>query len=345
MRGRVEAFVFRIDETVTKHEPSLRNSDVREGWTRNGGWLRQEHRIVHPTRETVALCPRRESCFRLPSLGSTVHTSAMAFSPREPTWSQGGYVGTTFRNDDKDDAPGSSPEKTTLLIGNGYIFDRAELARIEARERGPNDKAPSGTKATVQGEERARASKRAPVAFDGRTPRRKPPAPPKPAIKAKVELERSKQAPGGTHHDGSERGEDQYYDHKTRGYTNTGKGWPHSSRPFLSKGVIDREPERLKRLPYGATKRDKSDKQYWDNSTRGFTNTGKGWPCSSRPFLSKGIIDREPERLKRLPYGATKRDQTDGQYWDHNTRGYTNTGKGWPCSSRPFLSKDIIYRV
>ena len=74
----------------------------------------------------------------------------MAFSPREPTWSQGGYVGTTFRNDDKDDAPGSSPEKTTLLIGNGYIFDRAELARIEARERGPNDKAPSGTKATVQ---------------------------------------------------------------------------------------------------------------------------------------------------------------------------------------------------
>ena len=275
---------------------------------------------------------------------------AMAFSPHE-RWSPRtqGYVGTTWRNDGKDDAPGSSPEKTTLLMGNGYSFDRAELARIEASERGRDDKSPSGAKVTVQGEERALAAKTPPRAFDGRTPRRTPPR--KPVPKAKSKLERTSHGHGATHthQDGTKPSTDgQRWDDKTRGYINTHHGWPRSSTPFLSKGIINREPERLND---GGAKHDKtvaSDKQYWDDNTRGFTNTGHGWPRSSKPFLSKGIIDREPERLSGGP-GGTHHDAqsrpSGHQYWDDKTRGYTNTGHGWPRSSTPFLSKDIIYRV
>ena len=281
--------------------------------------------------------------------GRPVHrtlAAAMAFSPHD-RWSPRtqGYVGTTWRNDDKDDAPGSSPEKTTLLIGNGYTFDRAELARTAARERARDRNVTSVSKGTVQGEERALAAKTPPRPFDGRTPRRTPPAKRVPVAKGKLESRSATHQ----HEDSKPSSSDQCWDHKTRGYMNTQHGWPRSSKPFLSKGVIDREPERLNDGRAQLEKKVASDKQHWDNNTRGFTNTGHGWPRSSKPFLSKGVINREPERLISHGPGATHHEaqskvHSDSQYWDHKSRGYTHTGHGWPRSSRPFLSKDIIYR-
>ena len=45
----------------------------------------------------------------------------------------------------------------------------------------------------------------------------------------------------GMHHDGDgQKSENLYWDHKTRGYTNIGHGWPRSSRPHLAKDIIYR---------------------------------------------------------------------------------------------------------
>ena len=143
--------------------------------------------------------------------------------------------------------------------------------------------------------------------------------------------------------------EGQHWDPKTRGYTNTGHGWPRSSRPHVSKGVIDRVPD-LK-FDYGTGQHHDSEKnrtkQYWDPKSRGYTNTGHGWPRSSRPHVSKGVIDRVPD-LKFDDGTGQHHDGSskgEGQYWDHKTRGYTNTQRGWPHSSRPHVSKGVIDRV
>ena len=89
----------------------------------------------------------------------------MAFPP-QARWSvrSQGFVGVTSPS--KDASPGSSPDKTTIVLGNGYAFDKAEYARV-TRQQAMRQEA-RRTRLTQQGELRAKEAKTPPGPFDTR---------------------------------------------------------------------------------------------------------------------------------------------------------------------------------
>lgn len=95
------------------------------------------------------------------------------FSPRS-SWSETsqGYLRTTHRV--KDTGRGSSEEKTTIKLGNGYAYDKAEAARMERQEHLMYEARGGGsmTRMTEQGEKRAKEAKEKPPPFSTRSPKR-----------------------------------------------------------------------------------------------------------------------------------------------------------------------------
>lgn len=99
------------------------------------------------------------------SRGGRGPSLAMAFNPRSG-WSvqTQGYTGTTSPS--KDCNPGS-PGKSTVKLGSGWKYDKAEAARL-AREEAQTGDLKGRTRQTEQGERRAMDAKSPPGAFDTR---------------------------------------------------------------------------------------------------------------------------------------------------------------------------------
>ena len=92
----------------------------------------------------------------------------MAFSPRSD-WSEltQGYSGTT--RPVKDCTPGSSPEKSTVVLGGGWRYDKAEAARLAREEELLYSVGGDGpTRMTEQGERRAKEAQDKPPPFSAR---------------------------------------------------------------------------------------------------------------------------------------------------------------------------------
>ena len=112
------------------------------------------------------------------------------FSPRS-RWSVAsqGYLGTTHRV--KDSIRGSTPEKSTIVLGNGYTYDKAEAARIARQEflLYETKGARTQTFMTEQGEKRAKEAKETPPPFSTRSPKRTA-SPKKPVTRSDTAAER-----------------------------------------------------------------------------------------------------------------------------------------------------------
>ena len=109
----------------------------------------------------------------------------MAFSPRSD-WSEltQGYSGTT--RPVKDCTPGSSAEKSTVVLGGGWRYDKAEAARLAREEELLYSVGGDGpTRMTEQGERRAKEAQEKPPPFSVR------PSKPTPGDKKKKPVTRS----------------------------------------------------------------------------------------------------------------------------------------------------------
>jgi hypothetical protein len=147
------------------------------------------------------------------------------FSPKS-RWSPAtqGYLGTTHRT--KDSTRGSSLEKTTIALGNGYTYDKAEAARLLRLEelRYETDGAGGTTRLTEQGEKRAKEAKEKPPPFSTRSPKRSA-SPKKPVTRSDTEAARKAQEEAGASTRRSSRRADQppisdaqKWNPKTQGY-------------------------------------------------------------------------------------------------------------------------------
>ena len=147
------------------------------------------------------------------------------FSPRS-RWSEvtQGYLGTTNRV--KDSSRGASIEKTTIKLGNGYAYDKAEAARKARQELLMYEAGGGGslTRMTEQGEKRAKEAKEKPPPFSTRSPKRSS-SPKKPVTRSDTAAARKAQEetkPGSRnrrrHVDLLPLYDDQKWNPKTQGY-------------------------------------------------------------------------------------------------------------------------------
>lgn len=147
------------------------------------------------------------------------------FAPKS-RWSDAtqGYLGTTHRT--KDSTRGSSIEKTTITLGNGYTYDKAEAARLLRLEemRYETEGSECMTRLTEQGEKRAKEAKEKPPPFSTRSPKRNA-SPKKPTTRSDTAAIRKAQEEAGA---GTRRRsrrveqlpafDDQKWNPKTQGY-------------------------------------------------------------------------------------------------------------------------------